>query len=280
MNTNANPLWVRLVQSQHPEKMLPFARNMEERTLAAIYNMDVETYRSIKGQLTQQAQDAALEMLEDSAFADRVDRLSFQEGQTVVALGESTTDDLLSWFELLRHLVGLRRPKDGIRFINEGISGNTTAQVLGRVSGIAAREPNWIFCMIGGNDAMRIGPEPAKTQVSAEETAKNLTAIRHIAASRSKARWVWLTPPSFNEERAAAYPYFQSGQLAWRNEDIVRVGNIIRSLPDQVVDTQAGFAAPDAHRLLGHDGVHPNLAGHKAIVAQLVEALAEGGAAE
>ncbi|MCP1308757.1 SGNH/GDSL hydrolase family protein [Paenibacillus tyrfis] len=279
METNVNPQWVKLVQSQHPEKLLPFARKMEEQTLAAIYDMDVDTYRTIKRQLSQQAEDAALVLLEDSAFAGKVDRLPIQAGQTVIAIGESTTDDLLSWFELLRHLVGLRRPHDGIRFINEGISGYTTAQVLGRMSGIAAREPDWILCMIGGNDAMRIGREPAKTQVSAEETAKNLAAIRRIAADRTNAGWVWLTPPTFNEERAAAYPYFQFGQLSWRNEDIARVGDIIRSLPDQVVDTQAEFAVPDAHLLLGPDGVHPTLAGHKAIVTRLVEVLA-GGAAE
>ncbi|MFD0710894.1 SGNH/GDSL hydrolase family protein [Paenibacillus sp. GCM10027626] len=279
METNINPQWVKLVQSQHPEKLLPFARNMEEQTLAAIYGMDADTYRSIKRQLTQQAQDAALGMLEDPAFAGKVDRLPFQAGQTVVAIGESTTDDLLSWFELLRQLVGLRRPKAGIQFMNEGISGNTTAQLLRRVSGIAAGEPDWILCMIGSNDAVRIGPEPAKTQVSAAETAKNLTAIRHIAASRTKAGWVWLTPPYFNEEGAAAYPYFQFGQLTWRNEDITRVGDIIRSFPDKVVDTQAGFAMHDAQLLLGPDGVHPTFEGQKAIVTQLVEELT-GGSAE
>jgi len=280
MESYANPQWVKLVQSQHPEKLLPFARNMDDQTLAAIYGMDADTYRSIKLQLTQQAQDAASEMLEDSAFAVKVDRLPFQAGQTVIAIGESTTDDLLSWFELLRHLVGLRRRNEGIRFINEGISGYTTTQVLGRMSGIVARKPDWILCMIGSNDALRIGPEPAKSQVSAEETAKNLKAIRHIAASRTNADWVWLTPPTFNEARAAAYPYFQLAQLAWRNEDVARVGNIIRSLPDQVVDTQAGFAEPVTQQLLlGPDGVHLTLDGHKKIVTQLVEGLAGGGAA-
>lgn len=276
METKITPQRVKLVQSQHPEKLLPFARNMDEQTLAAIYGMEVDTYRAIKHRLTQQARDAALEMLEDSAFAVKVDRLPFHAGQLVIAVGESTTDDLLSWFELLRRLVELRRPGDGIRFLNEAISGNTTAQVLGRMNGIAAREPDWIFCMIGGNDVMRIGPDPAKTQISPEETAKNLTAIRRIAASRTKAGWVWLTPPSFHEERAAAYPYFQNGRLSWRNEDITRVGDVIRSLPDKVVDTQAAFAALAAPPLLGPDGVHPTLEGHKAIVKQLIDTFAGG----
>ncbi|KQL50019.1 hypothetical protein AN963_10215 [Brevibacillus choshinensis] len=277
MEMNVYTQWVKLVQSQHPQKLLPFARNMDEQTLASIYGMDVGTYRSIQFQLSQQAQNVALQMLEDSALAGMVDRLPIQTGQTVIAIGESTTDDLLSWFELLRHLVGLRRPKEAIRFINEGISGYTTAQVLRRMSDFVSQKPDWILCMIGSNDVLRIGPEPSKTQVSAEETVKNLAAIRHIAASLTKTSWVWLTPPTFDEERAAAYPYFQFGQLAWRNEDITRVGDIIRDLPDKVVDTQAGFAVPVASLLLGPDGVHPTLEGHKAIVTQLVEVLAGGG---
>ncbi|MED4780480.1 SGNH/GDSL hydrolase family protein [Brevibacillus choshinensis] len=277
MEMNVYTQWVKLVQSQHPQKLLPFARNMDEQTLASIYGMDVGTYRSIQLQLSQQAQNVALEMLEDSALAGMVDRLPIQTGQTVIAIGESTTDDLLSWFELLRHLVGLRRPKEAIRFINEGISGYTTAQVLRRMSDIVSQKPDWILCMIGSNDVLRIGPEPSKTQVSTEETAKNLAAIRHIAASLTKASWVWLTPPTFDEARAAAYPYFQFGQLAWRNVDITRVGDIIRDLPDKVVDTQARFAVPVVSLLLGPDGVHPSLEGHKAIVTQLVEALAGGG---
>ncbi|MFE5322192.1 SGNH/GDSL hydrolase family protein [Paenibacillus sp. NPDC056579] len=276
MKTNIDPHLVKLVQSQHPEKLLPFVRNMNDRTLAAIYGTDADTYRSIIRHLTQLAQDTAREMLNDAAFANKLDRIPFQAGQTIIAVGESTTDDLLSWFELLRHLIGLRRPQDGIRFINEGISGYTSTQTLRRMSSVTAMNPDWIMCMIGGNDALRIGPEPAKTQVDPEETAKNLSAIRHIAASRTKARWVWLTPPPINEEQAAAYPYFQFGQLAWRSKDIARVSETIRSLPDPVVDMQSVFKAYVDQPPLGPDGVHPTLEGHQAIVTQLVEALAGG----
>ncbi|RKN84379.1 SGNH/GDSL hydrolase family protein [Paenibacillus ginsengarvi] len=270
-----NAPWVKLVQTQHPAKLLPFARHMNEPTIAAIYGIDTETYRSIQRQLSETVRDAAADMLEQPDFAAKVDRLPFRPGQTVVAIGESTTDDLLSWFELLRHLVQLRRPEDEIRFVNEGVSGFTTSQVLGRMSGIAAKEPDWLFCMIGGNDAMRIGPDSGITQVSPGETARNMAAIRQLAAARTNARLVWLTPSSIDEQRAADYPPFKAAGLAWRNEDIRRAGDIIRELPDPVADTQDGFLSPGADILLGPDGVHPTLEGHRYIVTVLVEELAK-----
>ena len=276
METNLNPHLAKLVRMQHPEKLLSFARNLDDHTIAALYGIDSKTYRSIKDQLAMQARGAAEQLLEDPAFADRVDHLPFKPGELVIGVGESTTDDLLSWFEILRHLIDLRRPQDGIRFINEGISGNTSSQVLGRFNGIIATDPNWIFCMLGGNDALRVGPESTKTLVTAEETAMNLAAIRHIAAARSKTEWVWITPPTFDEERVAAFPYFQQASLSWSNSDILLIGDAIRRLPDGVVDTQERFGQPASSLWIGPDGLHPTLAGHQAIVTWLVEELTDG----
>lgn len=276
MEPTLNPQWIKLVQTQHPEKLLSFARNIDDNLLAAIYGMDLETYVSVKGQLVRQAREAADQLLESPEFAGRVDRLPFKAGETVIGVGESTTDDLLSWFEILRQLLELQRPQDGIRLINEGISGITSTQVLGRFSGIVAKQPDWILCMIGGNDVMRIGPASAKTQVSLEETVKNLSEIRRIAAARTKSQWVWITPPTFDEARIAAFPYFQMSQLSWRNEDIIQVGEMIRSMPDLVVDMQAGFGQPASAKFIGFDGLHPSIDGHKAIVRRLVESLTGG----
>lgn len=276
METNMNPQLMKLVQSQHPEKVIPFARNMDDKVLAAIYGVDVDAYLLVKNQLRLQAKEAAKQLLQNPDFATQVDRLPFRAGETVVGLGESTTDDLLSWFEILGHVLELRRPQDGIRFINEGISGNTSTQVLGRVNGIVAKQPNWILSMIGANDTMRVGPESAKPLVSLEETAKNLHEIRRIAAAQSKSNWVWITPSTFDEVRIAAFTHFQMGKLSWRNEDIRAVGDLIRSMSDPIVDTQTGFGLPAQTNYIGLDGVHPTIEGYKAIVCWVVESLTGG----
>lgn len=211
MESQFNPHWVKLVRFQHPAKMLGFAKNIDDNVIAELYGMTAESFRSIRDRLEQQGRDAALQLLADAAFADRVDRLPFKQEETVIGIGESTTDDLLSWFEILRHLLQLRRPQDGIRLLNEGVSGHTSSQVLGRMVGIVNQKPDWIMCMIGSNDALRIGPEPAKCQVGLEETIINLKRIRTIASTRTQARWVWMTPPTIDERKAGNNPYFRQG---------------------------------------------------------------------
>ncbi|MFC5401355.1 SGNH/GDSL hydrolase family protein [Cohnella soli] len=276
MEPTFNPQWAKLVQMQHPKKVLGYARHLDDQLLAAIYGMELDMYLTIKGKLAQQTREAAEQLLESSDFADRVRRLPFKEGATIVAVGESTTDDLLSWFEILRQLLGLQRPQDGIQLINEGISGSTTTEALARFSGIVAHQPDWIFCLLGANDVQRVGPDSAKTLVSLEETVQNLKEMRRIAEARTQSEWVWVTPPTFIEERVAAFPYFQMGQLSWRNEDILRVGEAVRGLPGVVVDTQAGYGQPAQASYMGFDGVHPTIEGHKAIVRGLVESLTGG----
>jgi acyl-CoA thioesterase-1 len=50
----------------------------------------------------------------------------------VFGVGDSFTDDLQSWLEIVRHLLEERRPRDEIRIINAGLSAHTTAMELRR----------------------------------------------------------------------------------------------------------------------------------------------------
>jgi acyl-CoA thioesterase I len=162
------------------------------------------------GRFDANAREAAQELLEDPSFAERVDRLPFRERETVLGIGDSFTDDLQSWLEIVRHLLEERRPRDEIRIINAGLSAHTTAMVLRRfVPNVIAQRPDWIICLLGGNDATRIGPEPNKTQVSIEETGKNLEAMRRIARTQTEAEWVWIIPPTYDEDRASSFPPFK-----------------------------------------------------------------------
>jgi acyl-CoA thioesterase-1 len=242
--------------------------------MARLFGLGLEEYREMKGRFDANARDAARELLEDPAFAVRVDRLPFQAGQTVVGVGDSITDDLQSWLEIVRHLLEKQRAQDGIRVVNGGLSAHTTAMVLRRfVTNVVALKPDWIICLLGGNDGTRIGPEPNKPQVSLEETAKNLEAMRRIAREQTRAKWVWITPPTYNEQRASSFPPFQMGQSAFRNDDIAAIGDLVRGREDTVVDIQAVFGTPAAPELQGPDGVHPSLVGQRAIAKAFVERL-------
>jgi lysophospholipase L1-like esterase len=264
------------VQYTHLEKLYGYLPGMDEELLARLFGLDPEEYREIRDRFDANARDAALELLEDASFAERVDRLPFREGDTVVGVGDSITDDLQSWLEIVRHLLELRRPEDGIRIVNAGLSAHTTAMVLRRlVPNVISQEPDWIVCLLGGNDATRIGPEPNKPQVGIEETAENLEAMRRIAGEETGAEWVWITPPTYDEQRASSFPPFKMGQSVFRNDGIVAVGDLVRAQGDTVVDTQAVFGTPADPGLQGSDGVHPTLEGQKAIARAFVERLSE-----
>jgi acyl-CoA thioesterase I len=230
---------------------------MNEETIAAILGMDVATHREIKQRFDTTARDAALELLADPAFAARVDRLPFRPNEPVIALGDSFTDDLQSWFEILRHLVAERRPVDAIRCINAGISAQTTAMALRQFAPLLAQHPGWILCCLGGNDAVRIGRTPTKTLVSLAESAANLEAMRHLAASLTSAQWAWITPPPLIEARIDAFPPFQQGQSSWRNADISAIADVMRRFPEPVIDLAESFGLPADPALQGPDGCIP-----------------------
>src|SRR5690242_21589566 len=46
------------------------------------------------------------------------------------SVGDSVTDDLQSWAEILRHVLTIARPDDDLTVVNAGLSAHTTAMVL------------------------------------------------------------------------------------------------------------------------------------------------------
>ena len=153
-----NPMIQNLIQFTHLEKTYGYLPGTSESTQAALFGLDEVTYREIKEHFDENARDAAQELLENRSLAERVDRLPFRSGDTIVAVGDSFTDDLQSWLEIMRHLLGVRRLHDEIRLVNAGVSAQTTAMALRRFVPLISQEPVWIVCFLGGNDATRSAP--------------------------------------------------------------------------------------------------------------------------
>ncbi|MEV4188700.1 SGNH/GDSL hydrolase family protein [Streptosporangium canum] len=264
----------RLLRFQHPEKVLGYLGGLDDDRLATLFGLDTATYRRVRRFHEEQARGAAAELLDDPGFAEKVDRLPFATGQRVLAVGESTTDDLLSWFEILRHLLDLRRPADGITLINAAVTGQTTTQALAALPGLSLHRPDWVLCMLGGNDAQRLAAD-GPTLVSLDETERNLHTLRDLLVRRTAARWAWITPAPLDEERVAAYPHFQRAAISWANRDIDAIGKILNAQPDLTVDSRPVISRQGGERFHLDDGLHLSLAGQQALAAALVEALAD-----
>ena len=266
-----------VLQFQHKDKVVGQIPGVNDATIAALWGIDAATYRRTRDRFAARAARTARDLLVDPSFAARVDRLPFQPGDTVVGLGDSITDDDQSWLEILRHLLAQRRPGDEIAILNEGVSGDTTSQMISRFLDVVLEEPDWILCLAGTNDARLHGRFPLKTLVSVEETAKNLRMLRHLGATQTSARWVWMTPPTVIEKQIASDWFLSAFELRWRNEDLAAIAaavvEVARAHADPVVDLQALFGLPPERKLLLPDGLHPSLKGQRAIVTALVDIL-------
>lgn len=262
-----------LVRFIHVEKMLPPLPGVHDLLLADLLKMPAEVLTGIRAQLAAEVRGAAEALLSDAAFAKQVDRLPFAAGSTVVGLGDSLTDDLQSWLEILRQVLALRRPKDGIKLVNAGSSGEATPQILFRVPGVVALDPQWIICMAGTNDARRFGGLASPTQVSLGETGRNLAAFADYASGHGKARWMWMTPPPVIESRITGHWFWTPMQTQWIAKDVAAIGETMQSLGDPVVDLRSAFAGPAGAELILDDGVHPTLQGQQAILRALVATL-------
>src|SRR5215212_705182 len=112
-----NQMIENFVQFTHLEKLYGYLPGMDEALMARLFGLDLEGYREINDHFDANAREAARELLEDPAFAERVDWLPFRSGETVIGIGDNLTDDLQSWLEIVRHLLEERRSQDGVRVV-------------------------------------------------------------------------------------------------------------------------------------------------------------------
>ncbi|MDE0285429.1 MAG: GDSL-type esterase/lipase family protein [Gammaproteobacteria bacterium] len=262
------------LQFIHLEKLFGNFPGASDQNIAPIFGLDAVRYQQIRDGFKENARVAAEAMLAEPDFAELVDRLPFASDSTILAVGDSVTDDDQSWLEILRHLLNIRRPGNQMQIINAGVSGDSTTHVISRFSELTSSEPDWILFMIGLNDARRHGSAPEKTLVSLDETGKNLDELRRFAIAQTKAELVWMTPPTLIEQKVSEFWLFNAMQTCWTNTDVDAVAQLIKQLPDQVVDVNSTFGLPPSPELLLEDGLHPSLEGQKVIAGALVETLA------
>ena len=112
-------------------------------------------------------------------------------GDGVGTLGNSYVGNLfcMTWAE---------KPDCKIRFMNSATSGDTSRQLLARFDDeVLAYNPDYLFIMIGVNDAWRIAELPVNTEVhiSSEETAANMEKM--ILKAREKGAEPIILSPLF-----------------------------------------------------------------------------------
>ena len=269
-----NPMIEKLIRFQRPERLLPFAQNLSVQTLAGLFGTDETEYLSTLETIDSQRTASAAQLAADPEVRANLANLPFQKGAHLVAVGESTTADRLSWFELLRTLLETERSDLELRFDNLAVSGATSTQVLATAPAIRRQAADWMFCMLGTNDSQRFAGPSGPSLVSRPETLRNLTALRALALPAESSHWIWLTPMPVDETLIAGFPYFRGSGITWTNADIAELSSALRDLDDPVIDSSPAVTLAGAHAFT-EDGLHPSIATHEALAARVVAALTE-----
>ena len=264
-----------MIQFFHPDKVFARLPGMSERTAAMAYGLELDEFKHIKDEFSRCARVAAEELLSEPGFAAHVERLPFPAASVVAGVGDSVTDDLQSWFEILRHLLAICRPNDSVTLLNTACSGDTTANCVSRFVAVVAAQPSWILCLAGTNDARLHGTAPTKTLASLQETRDNLRLLRNFGATQTSARWLWLTVPGVIEEKIKSHWFLSAMQINFMNKDLSAVASLVRDQPDPHVDIHNVMAVAENPGMLLDDGLHPSLAGQKVIARAVVEHLAQ-----
>lgn len=260
---------LKVLQPERTLSSLPGATALTEPIRAALLGLPLEVYAGEQARMLSAARDAARELSAEPA----VTRLPVKAGERVVAFGDSLTSDPQSWAVILGELLAAR----GAELSISAAGGETTTHALVRIGEVVSRQPDWVLFLIGVNDARTQGPNPGKTLVDARETARNLRELQERVARETKARCLWITPPSVDEERVAGHWGLSRFGVRFRNQDIAQVAAAVRELGAPTVDLFASLGAPPPEGLLMGDGLHFTLAGQQRVAREVVRTWSELG---
>ena len=185
-----------LVPFFHLNKRLPlFPGKNDEKAEATLFGLTEEELTLNRKNLDENARQGALELLKEEEIIDLVDKLPFDGSETIVAFGDSSTEDDQGWFNIIKHVLEISVEDADFTFINAGVSGDTTSDALRRIDrDVLLHEPDWVMVSLGTFDAQRLNILPSRTLIPLSETWENLNAIQEILEEHVENSTLWITP--------------------------------------------------------------------------------------
>lgn len=260
----------------HVEKRVPlFPGKMNKEAEAALFGISEQELNTFRENLQENARQAALEILKDDDIVDCLDKIPMDGEETIVAFGDSITEDAQGWFTILKHVLEISTESADFNFINAGVSYNTTSEALRRIDrDVIIHEPDWVIVALGTFDAQRLNISPQRTLLPLSETWENIETIQSILDERVSNPVVWVTPAPVIVEMLNENPLYD---FTIEPKDLGQVQELISGKQGAIIDSTArrmGQEGPQAWNYLP-DGLHHSLSGHiettKAIIKKLAE---------
>lgn len=278
-----------LLQFLNLEKRFPLLPGINnEEAMAGLMGIELEELQKLRSRFAKNAREAAVELLEDPEVADWIEKLPFEEGDTIVALGDSITDDLQGWFNIFAHVLEIGLEDRGFSFVNSGVSYNTSTDALKRLNrDVLDHDPDWVIVALGTFDAQRLHVSPDRPLVSLADYWENLNTIEEAVSEVTDNPLIWLTPPPVITEMQQQIRLFHFDLF---EEDLANIREILTSKKGYIIDpmgtrmndedervreeeTEDEYEEAAAWNYLS-DGLHPSLSGHTNTVKELIRFLA------
>lgn len=264
--------------------LLPGIKNTD--AMAGLMGLETNELKKLRSRFESNAKEAAIELLEDGEVVEWIEELPFKRGDTIVALGDSITDDLQGWFNIFRHVLEIGLEDADFTFINSGVSYDTSTDALKRLNrDVLDHDPDWVIVALGTFDAQRLHVSPDRPLVSLADYWENMNTIESRVAEVTDNPLIWMTPPPVITEmlqkiRLFNFDLFEEDLASIREILTSKKGYIVDPLgermndkDDSVEEEEEDSPGPAAWNYLS-DGLHPSLSGHVNTVKELIRFLA------
>ncbi|MEX2478623.1 MAG: GDSL-type esterase/lipase family protein [Gracilimonas sp.] len=265
-----------MIPFYHISKRIPlFPGKNNTASEAGLFGITEDELIKYRSNFDENAKEAALEVLKDDEIVDCLDKMPVDGEETIVAFGDSNTEDAQGWFTILKHVLEISTEKSNFKFINAGVSYNTTAEALRRIDrDVVIHEPDWVIIALGTFDAQRLNIAPERTLLPLSETWENIETIQSVLESRVENPLVWITPaPVINEMLEENLLY----DFTIQERDLAQVQELVAGKSGAIIDPRSkrmGDKELQAWNYLP-DGLHHSLSGHIETVKVLIKKLAE-----
>ncbi|MEX2639217.1 MAG: SGNH/GDSL hydrolase family protein [Balneolales bacterium] len=265
-----------LIQFLNIEKQFPLLPGVSDKSaVAGFIGIDEDELDTIRANFDQNTRQAAFELLKEEEVQKQIDKLPFKKNDKIAIIGDAVTDDLQSWFFILKHALELSIEAANFSWYDASQSSETSANILMRLDrDVLAYKPDWVIIAIGSDEAVRPHLATARTLVSLAEFWENVNTIESAIQLVVKNPVIWITPPPPVTELMQQHPFFNG--VAYE-EDLKQYREVIAGKQGYIVDP-AGVRMgnpPEAWNFLS-DGYHHSLAGHLNTVRTLIEVLGRG----
>lgn len=263
-----------LLQFLNLEKHFPLLPGIKnEESIAGLMGISVDELQNLRSVFAENAKESALELLKEEDVIEWIDQLPFEKDDTIVAFGDSSTDDLQGWFEIFKHMLDITIEGADFTFINAGLSYNTTSEALRRMNrDVLSHEPDWVIVSLGTFDVIRPSYFQNRTLIPLSESWENLSTIEDAIGTVTENPPIWITPTPIIPGLLDEMELFD---FDINDQDLASVREVITGKKGYIVDPLGHRMGnpPEAWYFLS-DGINPSLSGHTNTVKELLKSLA------